>query len=277
MKGSICKVSKQAERSNCFELVDTKNGKTFYICAEDKQSMVEWIDAISGAMEELKEARVRDSLSLEENIREEFSLADISEKQFAFPEESECILEEFTRKEDPMTVYSGLEKIGEGHSANVFSAFGKEDKRVAIKVMLRRPESEKLIKSEIHVMQCCVHENILVLLESYIVSDQVWMVLEYMDGGCLTDILDEFENISHNITENIIAKICASTLKALEYLHERHIIHRDVKSDNILLSQRGEIKLTDFGYAAQLTRKFQKRRTVVGTPVNQKKIKSLFL
>jgi len=85
-----------------------------------------------------------------------------------------------------------------------------------------------------------------------------------MDGGCLTDILEQFEDI--RLTEPQIAFCCKETLKALSYIHTLHRIHRDIKSDNILLNTSGAIKLADFGYAAQLTQKQQKRNTVVGTP-----------
>jgi len=85
-----------------------------------------------------------------------------------------------------------------------------------------------------------------------------------MDGGCLTDILEQFENVKMN--EQQITLVIRETLKALAYIHSLHRIHRDIKSDNILLNSDGCVKLADFGYAAQLTQKQQKRNTVVGTP-----------
>jgi len=68
------------------------------------------------------------------------------------------------------------------------------------------------------------------------------------------------------LNEGQIAHVCLSTLKSLSYIHAHHRIHRDIKSDNILLNSRGDVKIADFGYAAQLTQEQQKRRTVVGTP-----------
>jgi len=85
-----------------------------------------------------------------------------------------------------------------------------------------------------------------------------------MDGGCLTDILEQFEDLK--LDESQVAYCCRETLKALSYIHSLHRIHRDIKSDNILLDLKGNFKLADFGYAAQLTQKQQKRNTVVGTP-----------
>jgi len=88
--------------------------------------------------------------------------------------------------------------------------------------------------------------------------------MEYMDGGCLTEILEQFDQMQ--MQERHIARVCLETLKGLIYIHSLHRIHRDIKSDNILMSLNGEIKLADFGYAAQLTKQKQKRNTIVGTP-----------
>jgi len=88
--------------------------------------------------------------------------------------------------------------------------------------------------------------------------------MEFMGGGCLTDILEQFETLQ--MTEPQIAHVCKETLDGLQYIHSFHRIHRDIKSDNILLGMQGEVKLADFGYAAQLTAQKAKRNTIVGTP-----------
>lgn len=89
--------------------------------------------------------------------------------------------------------------------------------------------------------------------------------MEYMGGGCLTDVLEQFEN-GLRMNEREMALVTRQTLAALAYLHARHCIHRDVKSDNVLLNERGDVKLADFGYAAQLNRQRSVRSSVVGTP-----------
>jgi serine/threonine protein kinase len=68
-----------------------------------------------------------------------------------------------------------------------------------------------------------------------------------MDGGCLTPIVEERKG---NIPENVCAFILYYTIKGLAYLHKRAIVHRDIKSDNILVNLNGDLKLADFGYAA---------------------------
>ena len=88
--------------------------------------------------------------------------------------------------------------------------------------------------------------------------------MEYMDAGSLADLLECFEFVQ--LPESQIAYVMNSTVRALEHIHSLCRIHRDIKSDNILLSGRGDVKLADFGYAAQLTKINQKRTTVVGTP-----------
>ncbi|GAM19688.1 hypothetical protein SAMD00019534_028630 [Acytostelium subglobosum LB1] len=98
----------------------------------------------------------------------------------------------------------------------------------------------------------------------YLVGDSLWVAMEFMGGGCLTEVLEQFSTIK--LTESQIAYICAESLKGLAYIHNQYRIHRDIKSDNILLGSDGSVKLADFGYAAQLTKNKQKRVTIVGTP-----------
>jgi len=138
------------------------------------------------------------------------------------------------------------------------------EKKVAIKKMEVKGDTIKLLVTEINIMRTCKHDNVIEYIDSYVVDNQLWVVMGFMDAGCLTDILEQFSAIQ--MSEPQISRVCNETLKALDYVHAQHRIHRDIKSDNILLNEKGEIKIADFGYAAQLTKKNIKRNTVVGTP-----------
>jgi len=73
------------------------------------------------------------------------------------------------------------------------------------------------------------------------------------------------EEMAGKVTENFCKYVCHRVLMGLKYLHDRHILHRDIKSDNILVSTDGSIKLADFGYATQLTQSKKNRVSKVGT------------
>lgn len=85
--------------------------------------------------------------------------------------------------------------------------------------------------------------------------------MELMSGGCLTDIVQER---SISLSERVISQIIKQTLEGLAYIHNKHIIHRDIKSDNVLIGAKGEVKIADFGYAAQLIKSAKVRQTVCG-------------
>jgi len=94
------------------------------------------------------------------------------------------------------------------------------------------------------------------------VDGALWVVMEYVDGCDLTQLVE----VCHPMQEDHIAAITHEVLAGLEHLHQKGIIHRDIKSDNVMVSQKGRVKLTDFGYGAQLTQEQARRQTVVGTP-----------
>jgi serine/threonine protein kinase len=112
---------------------------------------------------------------------------------------------------------------------------------VAIKKMPLTPQNAKLLCTEISIMKTSKHPNIVEYIDAFLVDDKLWVVMEFMGGGCLTEILEQFEHIQ--LTEEQIALICLDTLKGLRYIHSLHRIHRDIKSDNILLGSDGSIKI----------------------------------
>ncbi|KAL5604429.1 hypothetical protein BROUX41_002401 [Berkeleyomyces rouxiae] len=164
---------------------------------------------------------------------------------------------------DPRTVYRNFNKIGQGASGGVYTGHERGSNRlVAIKQMnLEQQPKKDLIINEIVVMKGSSHPNIVNFIDSYLCGDELWVVMEYMEGGSLTDV------VTFNImSDGMIASICHETLQGLQHLHSKGVIHRDIKSDNILLSMDGSIKLTDFGFCATINENQNKRTTMVGTP-----------
>ena len=164
---------------------------------------------------------------------------------------------------DPNRKYTKMEKIGQGASGTVYTAIetatGME---VAIKQMnLQQQPKKELIINEIVVMKANKHPNVVNFLDAYLVTDELWVAMEYLQGGSLTDVVTET-----CMDEGQIAAVCREVLQALDFLHKGHVIHRDIKSDNILLGMNGEVKLTDFGFCAQISAEQNKRTTMVGTP-----------
>lgn len=163
---------------------------------------------------------------------------------------------------NPKERYTLIGQIGQGASGCVMTAIDNDtDMLVAIKQMnLAQQSNKEFILNEILVMRENRHPNVVNYLDSYLVDNQLWVVMEYLQGGSLTDIV-----VDTRMDEHQISTVCREVLQALEFLHKNQVIHRDIKSDNILLGIDGSVKLTDFGFCAQLAEQ-NKRTTMVGTP-----------
>ncbi|XP_031479622.1 serine/threonine-protein kinase 1 isoform X2 [Nymphaea colorata] len=169
-------------------------------------------------------------------------------------------------REDPSTKYELLNELGKGSYGAVYKARDlKTSELVAIKVisLSEGEEGYEEIRGEIEMLQQCNHPNVVRYLGSYQGEEYLWIVMEYCGGGSIADLMNITEE---PLDEQQIAYICREALKGLSYLHSIFKVHRDIKGGNILLTEQGEVKLGDFGVAAQLTRTMSKRNTFIGTP-----------
>ncbi|XP_075233080.1 serine/threonine-protein kinase PAK mbt [Lycorma delicatula] len=164
---------------------------------------------------------------------------------------------------DPRENLEHFMKIGEGSTGTVCTANEKTTgRKVAVKKMdLKKQQRRELLFNEVVIMRDYHHPNIVEMYESFLVGDELWVVMEFLEGGALTDI------VTHaRMDEEQIATVCKQCLKALAYLHSQGVIHRDIKSDSILLAADGRVKLSDFGFCAQVSQELPKRKSLVGTP-----------
>lgn len=159
-------------------------------------------------------------------------------------------LEKMTSKADPKKVYDLGKKIGQGATATVYLAKQRGlfigGDTVAIKQMKMDKQPRKdLIAQEIMILKASQHENVVNFIDAYLVNEgngkELWVVMEHMAGGPLNEIIED-----NTFTERQIACICSQAAKGLLHLHNKDIIHRDIKSDNVLLDLKGNVKISMF-------------------------------
>jgi len=136
----------------------------------------------------------------------------------------------------------------------------KDGKKVAIKKKYITNENVKVLCNEINLMKDSPHNDCVAeYYDSFIIEQDLFVVVEYMDGGCLTDVL----NAQYNLNEEEIAYCCLQILRGLSYIHANNRIHGEIFIDHILFNSKGDIKLANFGYAVLYPEDASRRRNFV--------------
>ncbi|XP_051941454.1 TRAF2 and NCK interacting kinase a isoform X30 [Hippocampus zosterae] len=173
---------------------------------------------------------------------------------------------------DPAGIFELVELVGNGTYGQVYKGrHVKTGQLAAIKVMDVTGDEEEEIKAEINMLKkYSHHRNIATYYGAFIkknppgVDDQLWLVMEFCGAGSVTDLIKNTKG--NSLKEEWTAYICREILRGLTHLHQHKVIHRDIKGQNVLLTENAEVKLVDFGVSAQLDRTVGRRNTFIGTP-----------
>ena len=235
------------------------NKDIYYYKNEDKKEVV--------GMHNLSGCFVKDNGTKIINDRTYYSFALVfPSKERSFYCNTKEIYDNFTQKLKEafgylnfFDYYEMLDDLGEGIFGSVKLGVEKKTKeRVAIKIIKKKkakPSDIELVRTEIDVMKLCHHPNVVHLLDHFENAEYIFIVMEYIRGGRLTDYMKEKK---FNFTEKRAAELIYEISIGVKYLHKYGIIHRDLKPDNIMLTEandKGHIKIMDFGLSKILGKK----------------------
>ena len=235
------------------------NKDIYYYKNEDKKEVV--------GMHNLSGCFVKDNATKVINDKTYYSFTLVfPSKERSFYCSSKEIYDNFTEKLKEsfgylnfFDYYEMLDDLGEGIFGSVKLGVEKKTKeRVAIKIIKKKkakPSDMELVRTEIDIMKLCHHPNVVHLLDHFENADYIFIVMEYIRGGRLTDYMKEKK---FHFSEKRAAEIIYEIAIGVKYLHKYGIIHRDLKPDNIMLTEsndKGHIKIMDFGLSKILGKK----------------------
>ncbi|KAI5616334.1 TRAF2 and NCK-interacting protein kinase isoform X5 [Silurus asotus] len=154
---------------------------------------------------------------------------------------------------DPEGIFELVQMVGCGSYGQVFKSAHEELK-----------SELNLLKTQSHHRNIATFYGAFVKKGTPVMGDQLWLVMEYCGGGSVYDLIQSTKEKCLN--EDWTALLCRGILKGLAHLHKYKIIHRDIKGQNILLTDSAEVKLVDFGVSTQLDNTLGKQSTFIGTP-----------
>ena len=181
--------------------------------------------------------------------------------------------------------YTLTQFLGKGTFGEVYLTTKKDSnflyatKRMS-KEFVEDPKYLKYFNNEITILRKLHHKNIVRLEDLKKTANHYYVIMEYCNGGTLTECLEKYKNIHHSpFTEEIVQHIMRQIVSAINYIHDLRIIHRDLKLDNILVKfenetdknqlnlLKSEVKIIDFGFAAYKTQAGL-LQTAIGSPMN---------
>uniref|UniRef100_A0A2K6URC5 non-specific serine/threonine protein kinase n=1 Tax=Saimiri boliviensis boliviensis TaxID=39432 RepID=A0A2K6URC5_SAIBB len=173
--------------------------------------------------------------------------------------------EHVRRDLDPNEVWEIVGELGDGAFGKVYKAKNKETGALAAAKVIETKSEEELEDYivEIEILATCDHPYIVKLLGAYYHNGKLWIMIEFCPGGAVDAIMLELDR---GLTEPQIQVVCRQMLEALNFLHSKRIIHRDLKAGNVLMTLEGDIRLADFGVSAKNLKTLQKRDSFIGTP-----------
>mmetsp|Transcript_12109 Transcript_12109/g.29673 ORF Transcript_12109/g.29673 Transcript_12109/m.29673 type:complete len:375 (-) Transcript_12109:115-1239(-) len=168
----------------------------------------------------------------------------------------------FTTNINPHKLFKGGELLGQGGFGSVYLMVRRSDGvKVAVKRMPHTNSKEVRENSwEIGLLKACQHPNVCELYGSYAWQGEMWMVLEYLEGGSIADAVAAIGGFK----EKHVAYAASEALKALEYIHSRKYVHRDLKSANLVFGMDATVKIIDFGLCRDISR--AEGCTMLGSP-----------
>ena len=181
--------------------------------------------------------------------------------------------------------YTLTKSLGKGAFGEVYitSKQGTQEKFATKKIdkkFARNPKAKKYIDNEIKILKSIDHENIIKLYDQLETSQYYFLVTEYCNGGGLSDCLEYHINQYHKpFSEEVVQYLMRQIVSGIRYLHSKHILHRDIKLDNILVKfdteedkqkknmLKAKVKIIDFGFARYLDPK-ELAFSTLGSPIN---------
>ncbi|XP_028035821.1 neither inactivation nor afterpotential protein C [Bombyx mandarina] len=175
--------------------------------------------------------------------------------------------------QNPLERYKLDTKLGSGIFGVVYKATDTQaaGKSVAVKIQKYTDKNEAHIQKEYKILRdFTTHLNLIdfygVFCERVDNINKIWFVLELCENGSVIDIVRKLNTAERKMSEEHIAYILKYTIKALVYLHENKVMHRNIRCSNILITKDGEVKLSDFGLSCKLSGTLDKSKTNVGSP-----------
>ena len=172
------------------------------------------------------------------------------------------VKEKFSGEKKIETYIKG-EKIGKGGFSTCYKLYNVQDKKIyAAKEIIKNKSSYDRIKNEIDIYEYLKHDNIVNQKEHFIYNDTQYLIFEFCENRDLSHLIDKRKKLKEIEVQYYITQL----IQALIHLHDRNIVHRDLKLGNIFLTGKMELKLGDFGLAKKLSFRDEKISEMVGTP-----------